>query len=535
MDIINKEYWVEKMHWADVEALNLIKRGGPIRIATGITPSGHIHVGNMREIITGDAVYRALLDRGEKPQFIYMADSFDPLRKVYPFLDASYEKYIGHPISEIPCPCGAYVSYVEHFQEPFLQSVLELGIKPEVKYVHQMYKDGLFYEGIKKLIEGKDIAREILERVTGRQLKRSWFPYLPKCSACNTFANTTVDSFEDPYVAYTCSCGNNGKADIRTDEGKLPWRLEWPARWSFLGISCEPFGKDHAAAGGSYESASEIMEKILGGKTPHPVIYEWIQLKGKGAMSSSTGVVITGVDMLNMTPAEVLRFMVMRVDPPKHIDFDPGFGILNLVDEYDRYEEIFFGVREGEKSAAEKKRIFEISQVDTRLLEGPGAPRRISYRHLVSLVQIDPSLDEVLKRLKRTENIEELTEDDIARIEKRLNCARFWLDNFAPDSVRFSLQEHFKPSMIEGFGDLEFKILKELEKGLSSVPWKGSEIHQACYDVKERLNISPKKVFSLLYRLLLDQNRGPRLGFFLSSLDRKDVLKRLREAITAVH
>ena len=448
------------MHWADVEASNLKERGGPFRIATGITPSGHIHVANMREIITGDAIYKALLDQGEKPLLLYMADSFDPLRKVYPFLDASYEKYIGQPISEIPCPCGDHVSYADHFLEPFLQSVLELGIEPEVKYVHQMYKDGLYYDCIKKLIDKKEIAREILERVTGRQLKRIWFPYLPKCSACNTFANTTVDNFIDPYVFYTCSCGNKGKADIRTDDGKLPWRLEWPARWSFLGVSCEPFGKDHAAAGGSYESAKLIMENILGGTTPHPVVYEWIQLKGKGAMSSSTGVVVTGVDMLKMTPAEVLRFLVMRVDPPKHIDFDPGFGILNLVDEYDRYEEIYYGIREDEKSAGEKKRIFELSQVSPHSPKGTGPAHRISYRHLVSLVQIDPSLEEVLIRLKRTENIEELADDDLPRIEKRLNCARFWLDNYAPDSVRFSLQDHFKPSMIEGFGELELKMLE---------------------------------------------------------------------------
>ncbi len=522
------------MHWADVEAMNLSKRGGPFIIATGITPSGHIHVGNMREIITGDAIFKAVLEHGEKPLLLYMADSFDPLRKVYPFLNASYEQYIGQPISEIPCPCGEHVSYADHFLEPFLQSVLELGIEPEVKYVHQMYKDGLYYDSIKKLIDRKEIARGILERVTGRQLKRNWFPYQPKCSACNTFANTVVDNFIDPFVNYSCSCGNKGKADIRTDDGKLPWRLEWPARWSFLGVSCEPFGKDHAAAGGSYESAKEIMDKILGGRTPHPVVYEWIQLKGKGAMSSSTGVVVTGADMLKMTPAEVLRFMVMRVDPRKHIDFDPGFGILNLVDEYDRYEEIFFDIREGEKSAGEKKRIFELSQVSPQSQDSTAPAHRISYRHLVSLVQIDPNLNEVLSRLKRTENIEELSDDDILRIEKRLNCARFWLDKFAPDSVKFSLQDHFKSSMVDGFGELELKILKKLEKKLSSVPWNGSHIHQACYDVKERMNTSPKKVFSILYRLLLDQNRGPRLGFFLSSLKRNDVLQRLREAIEAM-
>lgn len=519
------------MHWADVEAERLMDGPGPHRIATGITPSGHIHVGNMREIITGDAVLRALHDRGEEATLIYIADSFDPLRKRYSFLPESYEKYVGHVISQIPCPCRKHENYSEHFLEPFLASVNKLGIYPKVLRAHRMYQEGLYQDIIRKLIENKTRVREILERVTGQQLKKIWFPYSPICSKCRTISSVIVNDFVDPYVHYTCGCGYSGRADIRTDDGKLPWRLEWPARWSFLNVSCEPFGKDHASAGGSYETGKEIVEKILGSPAPHPVVYEWIQLKGKGAMSSSKGVVISGADMLKMTPPEVLRFLVMRVDPPKHIDFDPGFGLLNLIDEYDRHQLIYFGQLEQAKDIQEKRRIFELSQVSRDNLSTKTPPHLVSYKHLVSLVQIDDSPAKVLERLRRTEEMGEPTSFEIKKIFERMDCTKFWLNNFAPSNVKFTLQKDFLPEMVDGFGDLQRNILLELIEEFKDVAWKADEIHQACYNVKEKLEISPMKIFSLLYRLLLNQNRGPRLGYFLSTLSRDFIVGRLQEGL----
>ena len=75
----------EKIHWADVCAAD-VDRGVKHLIATGITPSGPIHLGNMREVVTGDVVYKAMRVKGLDAELIYNADDFDPLRKVYPFL-----------------------------------------------------------------------------------------------------------------------------------------------------------------------------------------------------------------------------------------------------------------------------------------------------------------------------------------------------------------------------------------------------------------------------------------------------------------
>lgn len=104
----------DTIHWADVIAEDVLKKNGKHLVATGITPSGNIHIGNMREVVTADAVYRALVDKGANADFIYIADNYDPLRKVYPFLPESYVEHVGKPISEIPCPCGNCANYAEH-------------------------------------------------------------------------------------------------------------------------------------------------------------------------------------------------------------------------------------------------------------------------------------------------------------------------------------------------------------------------------------------------------------------------------------
>ncbi len=44
------------MHWADVIALNLSRRGTKHIVSTGITPSGEFHIGHLREILTGEMI-----------------------------------------------------------------------------------------------------------------------------------------------------------------------------------------------------------------------------------------------------------------------------------------------------------------------------------------------------------------------------------------------------------------------------------------------------------------------------------------------
>ena len=61
-------------HWADQVADRIIRERGDLDLytcASGITPSGTVHIGNFREIITVDLVVKALRSRGKNVRFIY--------------------------------------------------------------------------------------------------------------------------------------------------------------------------------------------------------------------------------------------------------------------------------------------------------------------------------------------------------------------------------------------------------------------------------------------------------------------------------
>ncbi|MFO0637403.1 MAG: hypothetical protein U0168_31645 [Nannocystaceae bacterium] len=75
----------ELNHWADVAAARTLQAHPdqrPITVAAGITPSGVVHIGNFREVMTVDLVARALRDRGVEVRFLYSWDDFDAFRKV---------------------------------------------------------------------------------------------------------------------------------------------------------------------------------------------------------------------------------------------------------------------------------------------------------------------------------------------------------------------------------------------------------------------------------------------------------------------
>ncbi|MDO5846226.1 MAG: lysine--tRNA ligase, partial [Methanocorpusculum sp.] len=312
----------EKIHWADAKAAQ-VPADAPQLVATGITPSGPIHLGNMREVMTGDMIYKALLSRGTKAELVYIADDFDPLRKVYPFLPDEYKNYIGWPVCDIPCPCGKHKSYAEHFLEPFLSAIEELDIHPRVIRTSEAYRSGKFTEQIALALDHAEDIKKILEDVSGRKLEDGWTPYYPICEKCGQISRAQILSHdrENHTVTYKCPCGHEGVSNYAKGEGKLVWRVDWPMRWSVHGVTVEPFGKDHASPGGSYDTGKIITKEIYGYHAPVPVTYEWISLKGKGEMHSSKGVVLTIRDMLDIVPPEVLRYMIAKTKPDKTIAF----------------------------------------------------------------------------------------------------------------------------------------------------------------------------------------------------------------------
>ena len=499
-----------KIHWADVVAAS-VKEGVEHRVATGITPSGPIHIGNMREVLTGDLVYKAMKERGLRAELLYIADDFDPLRKVYPFLPESYAEWVGKPVSDIPCPCGEHRSYAEHFLAPFLSALSELDISPRVLRGSELYRSGTYTKEIAIAIEHTGDIRHILEHVSGRTLQADWAPFYPLCSVCGKLSPARILQHDAARhaVRYRCACGNEGTADYSRGEGKLVWRVDWPMRWAHFGVTVEPFGKDHATAGGSYDTGKEIARRVFRCEPPHPVIYEWISLKGRGEMHSSKGIVVTINEMLEIVPPDVLRYLIARTRPERTIDFDPGMGLISLIDEYDRVSHEAAG------------REYELSRIAS-------VPTRIPFRHMVTVVQIAHDDRRLFQCLARTSY-------DVTRAENILRQAervRVWLRRYAPDTVKFSVKEKLPPHMKDLTED-DIRALSSYVAFLTALPaWSAEAIHNGVYEVAPRCGTDARRLFEIIYLAFLGQVRGPRMGWFLEALGREFVLGRLSEAVS---
>ncbi len=517
------------MHWADVLAEELTDRGDEHTLATGITPSGPIHVGNLREVLTTDAVHRAVKDRGADATLLYVGDTYDPLRNVPPFLEdhdrIDYEEHLGRPISEVPAPTGEHESYAHAFLSPFLEALDELGLDPKIHLAHDLYETGAYADAIRAALDKRETIRRVLNEKAGRDLEEGWIPFNVKCRSCGRLSTTTARTYASGRIQYACSCGHEGEVDpVEGGAGKLPWRVDWPARWSFLNVTFEAFGKDHAASGGSWDTAVPLARDVFGIQEPHHAVYEWVHVKGEGAMSSSQGTGIAAEDVLKATPPEALRFFFMRYQPEKHVEFDAGGGMLDLVDEYDRAMHAL--AKEDETpELKDAQRVLELSQPSGSLPEHPG--QSVSMRHLATLVQIYESTTEVLESVRRSGHVDGLSRAEASLLEARIEHTRRWIDTFAPDHLRFELAEETPYGLLQ---DVHRERLGELVRVLEKRAWEADGIQDAVYEAADRLDASAGGVFKAAYLALLGESGGPRLGPFLASLERDWVLERFRSA-----
>lgn len=520
-------------HWVENVADSLKERDVEKHVvASGTSISGSIHIGNSCDVFIANAVTKALKNSGASAEVIWIADDYDPLRKVpYP-LPASYEKYLGIPYAHIPCPENCCANFVEHFEKPFLDTLDDFGISLKIYSGEKMYKESIYDDYVRISLEKAPEIREIFNQYRENPLADDWLPYNPLCQECGRINTTFAYSYDGDMVDYRCECGHEGTMDIKSGEGKLTWRVEWAARWKIFGITCEPFGKDHAASGGSYDVSSIISKDIFDYPAPYPVPYEWITLKGD-AMSKSKGVFFTPGQWLEIGAPETLNYFIFRSKPLKHKDFNPQMPFLDFIDQYDRIERIYYGAEDpaSEKEEEKSKKIYEISQIELK----DNMPFQPSYRFMTVAYQIaDGDIKRIFEILKKNsqlpedmENVafEDLSEDNLDRLNMRMNHVKNWLDKYAPQFVKFQVMQKI-PKMPLGEDQTGFLI--KLADLLEEKDFTAEELHDEMYNLLREFDMKPQKAFQAIYKTIIGKKQGPRAASFVLSLDKDFVIKRFR-------
>lgn len=484
---------------------------GEILVESGGSPSGTYHLGHLRELVTSDAVLLELKNRGRQARHIYYCDDLDALRKIPVNVGQEFEKYLGMPLYKIPSPDGSSSSYADYFLQDLINASKTLGIQVEFVRTHTKYHEGFFVPAIEKALDRIDKVRNILETISGHKLGEEWSPiqineegYLKK----RRFASIDKDA---KTVTYEDKDGQQSTISYTGGEVKLDWRIDWPARWWLLSVHVEPFGRDHATKGGSYDTGASLSREVFGSEPPLPVPYDFVNLAGDTKkMSASKGTGLDAIGAVKVLPPEIVRYFMLRYPPSKRLYFDPENGISHLIDEF------------AEQAAKEPdSQLIKLCRRETKPIIS-----QIPFSHIVASYQSSlKNPDETMKILQRTGYESEVSQNSQV-VKAEIGYIHEWLEKWAPEEVKFELLE----DLPENLNEDEKAFLHQLAEKITQSPENadGEWFHKAIYDLKDPVGMEPKQLFEAIYKATIGKSSGPRAGWFLSILPRDWLIKRLK-------
>jgi lysyl-tRNA synthetase class 1 len=508
---------------------NKIKAKKPLVIRDEKTASGRVHVGSLRGVAIHGIIYELLKKQGVAATYLFEINDFDPMDGIAVYLDKNeYSKYLGKPLCNIPSPDGKAKNFAEYYAGEFIKVIEEIGFTPEFYRSSDTYRSGKYDEFIRLAILKADTIRKIYKRISGSERADDWIPVQVVCEQCGKVSTTKITSFNGKEVSYSCNdiewtkgCEHTGKISPFGGNAKLPWKIEWAAKFKIFDIDVEGAGKDHSTKGGSRDVSDAIAREVFGVEPPFNIPYEFFNVNGK-KMSSSKGAGSYSREIADLLPPHILRLLLLQKVPKRVIDFIPdGDTVPVLYDTYDKLAEDYFN-----KTDPNATILFEsvhFPAIDN-LLNRRFLPRFSQIAYLVQMPHINIK-DEV-----RKEKGSELTEDDIEEINLRVKYAKYWLEKFAPEDYKFDLKKELPEAAKNLSMEQKNALGKVLEYIRSQKVLDGQVLHTKLHEIRKDMSIEPKDFFEALYLSFLGKDSGPKAGWFFSVMDKSFVESRLAEA-----
>ncbi|WP_199888961.1 lysine--tRNA ligase [Streptomyces badius] len=542
--------------------------GKPVVVASGLSPSGPIHLGNLREVMTPHLVADEIRRRGYTVRHLISWDDYDRYRKVpggVPGVDASWAEHIGKPLTSVPAPAGsAYANWAEHFKAAMTAALDELGVEYDGISQTEQYTSGTYREQILHAMKHRADIDAVLDRyrtkkdpaaaqgkggkkpqqqkkVDDAELEAAegsgaadeddgsgnsagYFPYKPYCGNCEKDL-TVVTSYDDDTTELNYTCSACGFAEtVRLGEfnrGKLVWKVDWPMRWAYEGVIFEPSGVDHSSPGSSFVVGGQIVREVFDGVQPIGPMYAFVGISGMAKMSSSKGGVPTPADALKIMEAPLLRWLYARRKPNQSFKIAFDQEIQRLYDEWDS-----LGRKVADGTVLPADAAAYSRAVRTAAGELPSTPRPLPYRTLASVADITAGAeDQTLRILSELDPENPLTSLDEAR--PRLDRAENWITTQVPAEARTIVRDEPDKELLGSLDDQGRESLRLLLEGLDT-HWSLDGLTTLVYGVPKvlaglepdakptpELKAAQRSFFALLYRLLVSRDTGPRLPTLL--------------------
>ncbi|MEO3851499.1 lysine--tRNA ligase [Streptomyces sp. B8F3] len=540
--------------------------GKPVVCASGLSPSGPIHLGNLREVMTPHLVADEIRRRGIPCDHVISWDDYDRFRKVpvgVEGVDESWAEHIGKPLTSVPAPAGSpHPSWAAHFKAAMEGALAEMGVTYRGISQTERYTAGAYREQILFAMRHRaDIDAVLAEfRTKPKQQKKqqqkpvdeaelaaaegsgaadeddgltaggAYYPYKPYCGVCERDL-TTVTAYDDETteLTYTCACGHGETVRLAEyDRGKLVWKVDWPMRWAYEGVVFEPSGVDHHSPGSSWNVGGKLVG-IFGWERPIGPMYAFVGISGMAKMSSSKGGVPTPAEALEIMEPMLLRWLYARRRPNQSFKVAFDQEIQRTYDEWDAL------VRKVDAGTAQPGDVAAYERAaGTAAGPLPATPRPLPYRMLASVTDVTAGDDEqTLRILAEVDPEHPLT--SLAEVRPRLDKAERWITTQVPADQRTQVRKDVDAELLASLGADERELLRLLLAGLDE-HWSLDGLTTLLYGVPKlraglpadakptpELKTEQRAFFALLYRLLVGRDTGPRLPTLLLAVGQERV------------
>ncbi|HZB79688.1 MAG TPA: lysine--tRNA ligase [Nitrososphaera sp.] len=525
--VIGKGTWIDKVADTLIKREKKLGRNlGLIRVESGLGASGIPHIGSMADAVRAYGIALALQNFGFRSELVAYSDDMDGLRKIPQGLPNWLQDHIAKPVSTIPDPFGScHSSYGMHMSSLLLDGLDKAGIKYHFQSGSDSYKKGTLVNQIDTILKSTlKIGQKIAEFV-GQDKYTEVLPYFPICRNCGRLYTAVAQQYlpDERRVTYICKggkigkeeikgCGNKGEADITKGEGKLAWKVEFAARWQALDIRFEAYGKDIMD---SVRVNDWIADEILGYPHPLHVKYEMFLDKAGKKISKSSGNVLTPQMWLRYgTPESILLLLFKRIAGTRHVGLD---DVPALMDEYDYYEDVYFG-KVNEDNTAKLTKIKGIYEYINKLHPPKQPELHIPYRFIAQQASIFPPDDDnrIEKVFNRLLKYGMVKGNSTEAIKHKIRLASNWGDdnNAKNGDEKFEIQ----------LSDVHRKAVQELIEamrpftGTPDSPDNAKRLQSNVFSIARANGMEPKEFFTLLYRMFLNAEKGPRIGNYLLDL-----------------
>jgi lysyl-tRNA synthetase class 1 len=526
-EIIGHGTWYDKAASELVEKEKKLGRSlSLIRSESGLGASGFPHIGSLGDALRSCAIALAVEAQGYNAESIAFSDDMDGLRKVPAGLPRSLEKYLGVPVTSIPDPFKCHDSYGEHMSSLLLEAMDKCGAEYRYMSAKDIYKSGVLNDQIRKILENADKSGKIIEEEIGQEKYKESLPYFSICPQCGRIYTTKAYEYlpNEGKILYICEgmevkgrmlegCGYRGETNVFTGEGKLSWKVEFAARWAALDIRFEAYGKDIAD---SVRVNDQICRKVLGYEPPMHVQYEMFLDKSGKKISKSAGNVFTPQVWFRYgSPQSLILLILKRFVGTRAISV---VDIPTYMDELDELEDIYFGKKpvEDKMERAKLTGLYEYCW----MLKPPEEPGlHVPYNLMAYLTTIAPRGNEE-NFINEMLNKYGILKGSAPRgLEDRISYALNWIGDFKEISEKSISLEPSEASAIR-------ELIEFLRGEVSE-----DEIQSAIFNIARKNALQPATLFRKLYQVLLDLDRGPRLGPYIVAMGKENVIDALERAL----